>query len=534
MATDPVRPRQPAVVVAGMHRSGTSLTASLLVDAGIHMGDMLLGPGLGNLAGHFEDLHVYDFHQRVLVANGLGSEGFTAQAEIVVPGGLVPAAERLVAHRRRHDGPWGWKDPRTTLFLDFWAEMLPEAVFLLVFRRPWEVIDSLFRRGDPSFAWNPPLAAAVWRSYNAALERFHARHPARCVVVELSQVVADPERVIARLQAAVNLPLGSPTARFRDELLVQDADSERACVLDAIDGDILDCYLRLREIAGSESPLPAAVLARGTGGRLTAAAVGEWRRAAAAEARAATVAAELDRARREIAALDAAGAEARAAADAEIARLTAAVEASRAETAVAQAVAPQLAALTEAHAAAHAEIESLIAHRDERAAALERLEGELAASMAAEEALRTAHAMQAAQLEMQAAQLESQAARLDAQAAQLESQAARLDAQAAQLETRAAKFGKQVAATLDARRRLGNVLARFRARCILPPAVARWFRRTRWRVVREVQRVGRQVRGVVSTGSRGLRRRSAAPADPGWRAAEDQAPGRPAADRLAA
>ncbi|NCA12485.1 hypothetical protein EBR56_11940 [bacterium] len=235
------------------------------MDAGIHMGDMLLGPGLGNLAGHFEDLHVYDFHQRVLVANGLGSEGFTAQAEIVVPGGLVPAAERLVAHRRRHDGPWGWKDPRTTLFLDFWAEMLPEAVFLLVFRRPWEVIDSLFRRGDPSFAWNPPLAAAVWRSYNAALERFHARHPARCVVVELSQVVADPERVIARLQAAVNLPLGSPTARFRDELLVQDADSERACVLDAIDGDILDCYLRLREIAGSESPLPAAVLARGTG-----------------------------------------------------------------------------------------------------------------------------------------------------------------------------------------------------------------------------------------------------------------------------
>ncbi|MBM4059289.1 MAG: chromosome partitioning protein ParA, partial [Planctomycetes bacterium] len=46
----------PAVVVVGMHRSGTSLVASLCQAAGIDMGTDLLGPHPGNGAGHFEDL----------------------------------------------------------------------------------------------------------------------------------------------------------------------------------------------------------------------------------------------------------------------------------------------------------------------------------------------------------------------------------------------------------------------------------------------------------------------------------------------
>lgn len=47
-----------AIVVAGMHRSGTSLVASLCADAGVDMGARLLGPGPGNPRGHYEDLDV--------------------------------------------------------------------------------------------------------------------------------------------------------------------------------------------------------------------------------------------------------------------------------------------------------------------------------------------------------------------------------------------------------------------------------------------------------------------------------------------
>ena len=65
------------LVLCGMHRSGTSLTASLLATAGLHLGEDLLAASSGNQRGHFEDLEILTFHRNVLVANGLLSEGYT-------------------------------------------------------------------------------------------------------------------------------------------------------------------------------------------------------------------------------------------------------------------------------------------------------------------------------------------------------------------------------------------------------------------------------------------------------------------------
>jgi hypothetical protein len=287
MSIDRTPSGNPAVIVAGMHRSGTSLTASVLLDAGIHMGDKLLGAGHGNPVGHFEDNEIYEFHQRALVANGLGSEGFTAQAGLVVPAALLPEARRIIAHRRRHGGVWGWKEPRTTLFLEFWAEMVPEAMFLLVFRRPWEVVDSLFRRGDPTFALNPTLVVDIWLNYATHIERFLARHSDRCLLVELSQVVPDPASFLERVREKFGIRLGLSSERFREELLVQDVSSDRVRLLDAVNPEVLDCYRRLRTLAGSDSALPDAVSHRSPPLSLGGPALAEWRRAAAAEVQAA-------------------------------------------------------------------------------------------------------------------------------------------------------------------------------------------------------------------------------------------------------
>jgi hypothetical protein len=127
----------PALVIAGMHRSGTSLVAGLCQAAGLHVGDRLLGAYRGNEAGHFEDLDFVEWHQLVLRANGLAPEGFVAEATPQVPAALERKAEALVATRREPGGIWGWKDPRTTLHLEFWRRVVPEARFLFIVRRPW-------------------------------------------------------------------------------------------------------------------------------------------------------------------------------------------------------------------------------------------------------------------------------------------------------------------------------------------------------------------------------------------------------------
>ena len=273
----------PAVIVAGMHRSGTSLAASILADAGVHLGDAVMGPGAGNPEGHFEDLEILAFHRRVLAANGLGTDGFTAQQEISVPPAVWPESRQLVAARRSRGLPWGWKEPRTTLFLDYWAETVSEARFLLLFRRPWEVVDSLFRRGDLAFALHPPLTIAVWHRYNEAIRDFHERHSDRCLLVETAQLTANPEWFAARLCEVLAVQATGGSSRFKPGLMVEDLDSSRAGLLAAIDDEAFDLYLDLRSRAGSQSSLPALAEVRG---QITSSALREWQRAAAAERRA--------------------------------------------------------------------------------------------------------------------------------------------------------------------------------------------------------------------------------------------------------
>lgn len=265
----------PAVVIGGMHRSGTSLLASLFEGAGVSIGCRLLGDGKGNEAGHFEDLDFHDFHERALIGNGLPADGFTPSAEPEVPATLVAEAAALAAARRRAGGLWGWKDPRTTLFLEFWAGLLPEARFVFVFRRPWEVVDSFFRRGDPTFVYNPLLAVRVWLHYNRLILRFVAGHPDRCLIRETTQVATASRKVFAAIRKQLDVPVGEPPERFRPELLVSDADGRRAGLVAASCPEAVEVYHQLCHEAGS-SPVTHESC------RLSVAELGviEWARAA--------------------------------------------------------------------------------------------------------------------------------------------------------------------------------------------------------------------------------------------------------------
>lgn len=52
------------IVVAGMHRSGTSMMAGLLARLGVQMGQTLIEPDPHNPLGYFEDADIVGFHQQ--------------------------------------------------------------------------------------------------------------------------------------------------------------------------------------------------------------------------------------------------------------------------------------------------------------------------------------------------------------------------------------------------------------------------------------------------------------------------------------
>ncbi len=58
------------LVICGMHRSGTSLVASVLENAGLAIGCTAPLPGLGNPRGHFEDPDFLALHEEMLIAAG--------------------------------------------------------------------------------------------------------------------------------------------------------------------------------------------------------------------------------------------------------------------------------------------------------------------------------------------------------------------------------------------------------------------------------------------------------------------------------
>jgi len=129
-----------------MHRSGTSLIAHWLYNCGLEIGARLLGPGLGNSEGHFEDMDFYKLHLEILRENGLHDSGIIYHAPLKIESIHKEKIKNLVASKCEQFAQWGWKEPRTCLYLNVYREILPDAHYLIIFRYYNAVVISLLKR----------------------------------------------------------------------------------------------------------------------------------------------------------------------------------------------------------------------------------------------------------------------------------------------------------------------------------------------------------------------------------------------------
>ena len=234
------------LVIISMHRSGSSLTASLLQTAGLHIGRKLLGADSVNIKGHFENIDFYEFHRAVLRSQAIIEDGWTLQGKIKVEDRFVEQAKEIVA-KNSMSRVWGWKEPRTTLFLDFWSDLLPEAKFLLIYRSPWEVVDSLYRRGDPTFQDQPELALKVWHQYNQIIIDFYDRFSNRCLLANINTIVNFKESYIKAINQKFKTNLTAPESTVYDPSLfhAQPLDSYRPSLVNHYCPEAVEMYQEL-------------------------------------------------------------------------------------------------------------------------------------------------------------------------------------------------------------------------------------------------------------------------------------------------
>ncbi len=209
------------LIITGMHRSGTSLVANLLQKTGVNIGNDLLGPNKGNPRGHFEDIDFLHFHEKILHRLG---QHYLVQSRLHME--AITSEERDEAKeliQRRETYPvWGWKDPRTSLFLDFWHELIPQANFLFVYRTPLDVVLSLLRRGtDLDTAANPLTGLRSWHVYNQSILEFYGQHQEHCMLVNIAGMTANVSSALSSIANKLSLSLQTGEAAeayYSDEL----------------------------------------------------------------------------------------------------------------------------------------------------------------------------------------------------------------------------------------------------------------------------------------------------------------------------
>ena len=197
-----------AIIVLGMHRSGTSALAGVLSYLGVALGENLLTAESGiNERGFWEHVEVLEIHEALLGV--LGSRWHD----------ILPLPERwwkikqvepfrhrlaqLVGRDFSSVPIWAVKDPRMCRLAPLWLEALDEVgirpLFIHIHRDPHEVARSLERRDEMAEA----KGLFLWLDHNLWAERWSRGY--KRVFISYPNLLDEPRATIERIGSALEL-----------------------------------------------------------------------------------------------------------------------------------------------------------------------------------------------------------------------------------------------------------------------------------------------------------------------------------------
>jgi GT2 family glycosyltransferase/glycosyltransferase involved in cell wall biosynthesis len=195
---------QTAICIAGAHRSGTSMVTRLLHCCGLALGPQseLMPPQADNPEGFWEHLGFVALNDQLLSELGGAWDLPPGTNEDLTSARLDPLRlkGRLLIEKFDSANVWGWKDPRNSLTLPFWQQLLPGVKTLIVVRNPLEVAHSMRERNGTSYSFGLRL----WEIYNRRL--IQAATKAQRLVTHYDLFFDNPERELRRVANFAGLP----------------------------------------------------------------------------------------------------------------------------------------------------------------------------------------------------------------------------------------------------------------------------------------------------------------------------------------
>jgi hypothetical protein len=217
-----------AIIVLGMHRSGTSAFARGIAALGVYLGENFLDIQEDNPTGYWEDKGIFDLNERVLAAIGLK---WTDVAQIDDANFRLEAVQALRAEAIKYIGSkiairpvWGFKDPRTVRLLPFWRSVFKELDaddrYVVAIRNPLSVAASLADRQGMDQA----TAHVLWLAYMVPYLNEIASRP--FVAADYDSLMSEParqlERIANSLELSVSVEQKDEVERFISDFLDPD------------------------------------------------------------------------------------------------------------------------------------------------------------------------------------------------------------------------------------------------------------------------------------------------------------------------
>ncbi|MGC3991459.1 MAG: glycosyltransferase [Chthoniobacteraceae bacterium] len=203
-----------ALLILGMHRSGTSVLTGVLQLLGVDLGPRLMRAGDDNEKGFWEHEDVVNLHDQMLrrfssswdevcpLPDGWWNEPAALEAR---------RALKAILERDFAGSPlWGIKDPRMCRLLPLWLPLLEEMgcepLCVFMTRNPLEIAGSLGRRNQ----FSSQKSQLLWLQHMLEAE-LATRHLRRTFTIH-HEFLADHARVCAAIAAELGLVWPRPVA----------------------------------------------------------------------------------------------------------------------------------------------------------------------------------------------------------------------------------------------------------------------------------------------------------------------------------
>lgn len=196
------------ILVLGMHRSGTSAVTGILNILNINLGSALIGKGVDNPKGFFENFHFLELNKLILSDNNCNWDN--VKYSLALTNNRREELKRLLITEFLNYDVLAIKDPRLSVLCNFYSEIALElnydVKYIIVMRPAEEIVKSLNARNNFSYE----------KSYKLICSYYHylLHIQSNKIIINFSDVVNAPLLVTKEIIQHLNLNISLDTVEI--------------------------------------------------------------------------------------------------------------------------------------------------------------------------------------------------------------------------------------------------------------------------------------------------------------------------------